>query len=82
MTEEYQAPVDAGELQSLLDEEISPALASHLGGIEISENGGSDINLRMTGSCRACYFRAGCIDILVIPTLHDKFGEHRSITAR
>lgn len=56
-------------VHDVLARHIRPALSAHTGGIEVVNASGSRIDLRLTGSCRGCYFRRGCVANLVRPTL-------------
>lgn len=70
------------EVHEFVANRVSSALANHLGGVEVVHVEGDHIRLRMTRSCRTCYFRQGCIDNLVVAELHERFGSHIQINVR
>lgn len=70
------------EVDEFVTNRISSALANHLGGVEVIEVEGDVMRLRMTRSCRTCYFRQGCIDNLVVAELHERFGSHIEVSVR
>ncbi len=70
------------DVRQFVANHVSSALANHLGGVEVLEVVDDRIRLRMTHSCRTCYFRQGCIDNLVIPELHEAYGSDIKIVVR
>ena len=70
------------DVVAFLRSDVAPALANHLGGIEVTEVGGRRVQLRLTASCRTCYFRRGCIEELVLPELQRKFDDNLQFAVR
>jgi Fe-S cluster biogenesis protein NfuA len=66
------------QVEAVLDEEIRPALGVHAGGIRIESVDGRRVSLDLLASCRACYFRKGCVVNLVLPTLEQRLGDRFS----
>lgn len=66
----------------MIRDEIAPALATHAGGLEITEVTGQTVRLQFTASCRSCYFRRGCIENLVEPELTTRLGHDVQFVVR
>lgn len=70
------------EVEAVLSSEIRPALGVHGGSIRVDSVTDERITLELVASCRACYFRKGCVANLVLPTLHEHVGDDVSIDVR
>lgn len=70
------------EVEAVVSRELRPALAVHGGSIRVESVDAEHIELDLVASCRACYFRKGCVVNLVVPTLHERFGDRVDVEVR
>jgi Fe-S cluster biogenesis protein NfuA len=73
---------DHREIAEFVANNVSSALANHLGGVEVVSVDENHVRLQMVASCSTCYFRRGCIDSLVIPEIEERFGPRIKVTVR
>lgn len=62
------------EVEAVLDHELRPAFGAHAGSIEVTSVADGRIALKMLASCGSCYFRRGCVQNFVAPTIQSAFG--------